>query len=111
MGFRSNIGRRDNYVVATLGDKQEDTFGNVSEVNVIETGFWAYIEDDRSTRVVDDGHRRDKKIKTLKCDTRDVESLTIQHKFTINDRDNVFVATDIFETEFKFETCIILQSI
>ena len=112
MGFKSNIGKRDNYVVARLNNRSEDAFGNIAETTnanaTIE--FWAAIDDVRSNRRVDDGKRRDVRMKKMRCDSRDVEGLTLSHRLTVDgDPSRTFIPMDFYESDFKYETTIIVR--
>ena len=109
------LGKKDSFVTATLTTSvnSEDEFGNRTSTTdpTATLTFWAKVRDKKSDRLVDDGKRRNRRLKELMVDTRDIEDLTIDHKLTIDDRTQRYIVTDIYEHEFKFQSTVIIENI
>ena len=112
MNWGKGFGKRDNYVTATIGTLSEDPFGNVTQtVSSDDTiTFWAGVKDMKSARTLEEGKRYDNTMKTLTCDSRDIEDLTIDHRIMIDNRTTTFSIVDIHDSDFKFEAMIIIKS-
>ena len=112
MKWGNMIGKRDNYVVATIGTETENQYGditdNIDSSRTVE--FWAGVTDQKSDRTFSEGKRYDNTMKTLLCDSRDVDALTIDHEIMIDNRPTVFSIIDIYDSDFKFETKVIIKA-
>ena len=112
MNFGRGYGKRDNFVTATIGTLAEDAFGNVTQTNSSDDTitFWAGVMDQKSARSFEEGKRYDNTMKTLSCDSRDVEDLTIDHRIQVDNRATTFSIIDIYDSEFKYESHIIIKA-
>lgn len=120
MGFKNNIGKRDDFITATFTrnyanpvDAYDDD-GKLKAVGQPQTTtieFWGKVYDLRSNTQEGGGKRRDTKQKRIECDSRDIEELTIDFTLSIAGRDERFQVVDIYDKEFRFTSEIIAEYI
>ena len=109
MKFGENIGRRDDYVIASLPTTSYDGDGKLVTTGSTTIEFWADVADMKSSPRDGGGKRRDAKLIKLTADSRDVKDITIDYTVTIQGSDDVFQVVDSYDSNFRFTTELICQ--
>ena len=104
-----NIGRRDDYIIASLPTTSYDSDGKLVTTGSTTIEFWADVADMPSKLSEGGGKRRDARLIKLTADSRDVEDITLDHTITIQGSDDVFQVADFYDSNFRFTTELICQ--
>ena len=106
-----DIGRRDDYITATLPTQSYDEDGRLVTSGSTTIEFWGNIDDVKSDLTVGGGKRRDARMIKIEVDSRDVEDLTIDYTLTYGGSSDRFQVVDIFDSDFRFTSMVIAQYI
>lgn len=116
MGFdKNNIGKREDYFVATSKRAQGDQAYNDDGLPIYSTQqtieFWGHVEDLPSIRTDYQGTYRTVNVKRIVCDARDIEGLTEDHTVQRDEDEVQYKIVDIIHIKFKFTAELILERI
>ena len=104
-----NISSRDNYIVAIDPTTSEDEYGELTTVSTTSFSFWAGVKELKSDVDVIAGKRRTNRVLELTCDTRDIADLTEYYYVTVDGSAEQFQVDDIYESEWKYTSTVIVK--